>query len=208
MGVGCALADDDVSDLIGGAKSVTTAPAEVVGPGKNLPDALGTGKGKVPAGSRDGVIVLNGGQTVEGRIWTTLETPLRVWVEETKSYRDLDLGLISKVEVKVISEGMEDDWRWLKEGSDQKIFSGKKYPLVELEYVFTLVNGQRVEGGVVAPIYVVEEGTGRKRSLALYKKYKGKLDETLKDVAYVKTMELKGEQRDERPMASRLPLIY
>ncbi|HUO11003.1 MAG TPA: hypothetical protein VM008_22070 [Phycisphaerae bacterium] len=207
-----ARADDDVSDLLGGAKTVTTAPAEVTGPGHgggDVPDALGTLTAKAPAGAREGTVVLNDGTKISGEIWTTLATPLRVWVEATKRYVDVDLSLVSRVEVKVLHESMEDDWRWLKEGSDQKIFSGKKYPLVELEYVFTLVNGQKVEGGVVAPIYVLEDGTGRKRALALYKKYKGKLDETLKDVAYIKTMELKGDGAKGEGLGSgKLPLIY
>jgi hypothetical protein len=204
---GGVLADDDVSDLIGGARTITTAPAEVTGPSRDLPDALGTAKGKVPAGAREGTIVLNNGQKVDGRIWTTLATPLRVWVEATKSYVDVDLGEVSRVDVKVLHESMEDDWRWLKEGSDQKIFSGKKYPLVELEYAFRLINGQTVEGGVVGPIYVLDTAE-KKHALALYKKYKGKLDETLKDVAYIKSMELKGAGITEEKRTGKLPLIY
>ena len=211
VGIACAVvsaaADDDVSDLIGGAKTVTTAPAEVTGPSHNVPDALGTLKAKAPTGARDGTVTLNNGETLTGQIWTTLETPLRVWVEATKSYVDVDLGEVSHIDVKVLHESMEDDWRWLKEGSDQKIFSGKKYPLVELEYAFTLVNGQKVEGGVVAPIYMLD-AAGKKHALALYKKYKGKLDETLKDVAYIKSIELKGAGNAGETRTGKLPLIY
>ena len=59
---------------------------------------------------------------------------------------------------------MEPDWRWLKEGSDQKVFSGKKYPNVELAYKFTLLNDQTVEGTVVAPVYTFDGE--KKRTLA------------------------------------------
>jgi hypothetical protein len=207
-------ADDDVSDLLLSAKSTTTAPAEVTGPatqpGAGMTDALGTMKTKVPAGAREGTVTLSNGVMLKGEIWTTLETPFRVWVEARKTYEDVDLSLVMGVEVKVAAQSMEDDWRWLKEGSDQKVYSGKKYPLVELGYVFTLVNGQTVEGGVVAPVYVVEEN-GKRHSLALYKKYKGKLDETMGDVAYIKSIELKAEEagRNGRVAASgKLPLIY
>jgi hypothetical protein len=202
-----AAADDDISDLIGEAKIVTTAPAEVTGPSHDVPDALGTLKAKAPAGARDGTVVLNNGQSLTGQIWTTLETPLRVWVEATKSYVDVDFGDVARIDVNVLHESMEDDWRWLKEGSDQKIFSGKKYPLVELEYVFTLVNGQKVQGGVVGPIYMTDTAA-KKHALALYKKYKGKLDETLKDVAYIKTIELKGAGNAGETRTGKLPLIY
>jgi hypothetical protein len=207
-------ADDDVSDLLQGAKSVTTAPAQVTGPatqpGAGMTDALGTMKGKAPAGAREGTVTLNNGVTLKGKIWTTLETPFRVWVEQRKAYEDVDLSLVKGVKVKVAAQSMEDDWRWLKEGSDQKVYSGKKYPLVELAYVFTLVNGQTVAGTVVAPVYMVEEN-GKRHSLALYKKYKGKLDETLSDVVYINSIDLKTDAAGgnaRAPASGKLPLIY
>jgi hypothetical protein len=211
---GWVCADDDVTDLLQGAKSATTAPAEVTGPATQpsaqMPDALGTMKPHLPAGARGGTVTLSNGVVLTGKIWTTLETPFRVWVEERKAYEDVDLSLVKSVEVKVVSAGMEDDWRWLKEGSDQKVYSGKKYPLVELAYVLTLVNGQTVEGGVVAPVYVVEEN-GKRHSLALYKKYKGTLDETMADVAYIKSIELQADAaggNGRGPESGKLPLIY
>lgn len=175
-----------MSDILQAAKPAT-APATLTAPNspENKPttDALGTMAPKAPADSRLGTVTLNNGIKLEGRIWTTLETPLRVWVEETKTYRDIDLPLIQRVDVHVLAETMEDDWRWLKEGSDQKVYSGKKYPNVSLAYKFTLVNGQQIEGTVVAPIYFVDGA--KARTLALYKMYKGKLDETLKDLVYI-----------------------
>ena len=195
---------------------MTTTPAEVAGPatqpGAGMTDALGTMKGKTPAGAREGTVTLNNGVVLKGEIWTTLETPFRVWVEERKAYEDVELSLVKGVEVKVAAQSMEDDWRWLKEGSDQKVYSGKKYPLVELGYLFTLVNGQTVEGTVVAPVYVVEENAGSSIPLAArIKKYKGKLDETTSDVVYIKSMELKAEAARgnvNAPASGKLPLIY
>jgi hypothetical protein len=207
------FADDDISDLVHSAKPAATAPAEAAAPqsapGAGVADALGTMKEKPPAGARIGVVTLNDGGKIEGRIWTTLETPLRVWVEETKSYRDLDFSLIQRIDVHVLSATMEDDWRWLKEGSDQKIYSGKKYPNIELAYKFTLLNGQTIEGTVVAPIYTFDGN--KRRALALYKKYKGKLDETLKDLVYIDSITLQASavttQLNEKK-TTKLPLIY
>lgn len=189
---GYAQVDDDVSEALKGAKAAASAPSGVLAPdapgNKPTSDALGTMKERTPAGARQGEIELNSGMKLRGKIWTTLETPLRVWVEEDKRYVDVDLSLVSRIDVHVLTEAMEDDWRWLKEGSDQKVYSGKKYPNVELAYKFTLINGQVVEGGVVAPIYFLD-GT-KTRTLALYKKYKGKLDETLKDLVYIRAVSL------------------
>lgn len=203
---------DDVSDLLQSAKPAASAPATVTSPTaagfKPTSDALGTLQNKAPAGARLGTITLNNSSKLEGRIWTTLDTPLRMWIEETKTYRDIDLTLVKAIEVHVISETMEDDWRWLKEGSDQKVYSGKKYPNVELSYKFTLLNGQSMEGTVVAPIYFMDGS--KTRTLALYKHYKGNLDETLKDLVYIAVIELGGASGLSSPAdhaTTKLPLL-
>jgi len=183
-----ALADDEtLDDLLTNAKPAATKPAEVTGP-TTAPDALGTMKPRTPAGARIGLVTLSDKTGFEGRVWTTLDTPFRVWQEDLKSYRDVALGLVKDIHVVVLSRKMEDDWRWLKEGSDVKIFSGKKYPNVELEYTFTLLNGQVITGPVVAPVYVYDGN--KTRTLALYKKYKGKLDETLENVVFIESIKL------------------
>ncbi len=191
LGISAAVAEDGVEDLLGAAKPAT-APTTLTSPtatgNKPTADALGTLKPKVPAGARAGTITLSNGIKLEGQIWTTVNTPLRVWIEETKTYRDIDLALVKRVDVHVLAETMEEDWRWLKEGSDQKVYSGQKYPNVSLAYKFTLVNEQVVEGTIVAAVYIAD--AGKTRTLALYKSYKGNLDETLKDLVYITAITL------------------
>ena len=171
-------------------------------------DPLGTIKAKSPLESRIGTVTLSTGTKYEGKIWTTLATPLRVWIDDEKRYNDIEWSLIKSIDVNVLEAQMVDDWRWLKEGSDQKIYSGKKYPNVSLSYTFTLVNGQQITGTVVAPIYVFD---GDKiHSYALYKKYKGKLDETMADVVYIKRIVLSGDAATiaaDKKLTTKLPLI-
>ena len=204
--------EDDIQDLKESATTVTTAPAEVTAPqtqpGRGVADALGTMKPKAPAGARIGLVTLNNGTRYEGRIWTTLETPFRVWIEELKTYRDVDFALVKTIDVRVVSQSMEPDWRWLKEGSDEKVYSGKKYPLVELSYKFTLLNDQIIEGPVVAPVFCFDGN--KTHNLALYKKYKGKLDETLADVAYIQSLTLRASDAVTTANAkktTKLPLL-
>ena len=202
-------AQDDVSDLLQSAKPAASAPATLTSPTapefKPTSDALGTLQTKAPANARLGTITLLNSIKLEGRIWTTLDTPLRLWIEETKSYRDVDWSLVKAIEVHVLSETMEDDWRWLKEGSDQKVYSGKKYPNVDLAYRFTLLNDQVMEGTLVAPIYF-QDGA-KSRTLALYKHYKGNLDETLKDLAYITSISLGPGTTPSAALTAHLPLL-
>jgi hypothetical protein len=71
------------------------------------------------------------------------------------------------------------------------------------------LNEQVLEGTIVAPIYTIDGE--KRRALALYKKYHGKLEETLNDVVYIKTIELApvaaGTQANEST-TRKLPLIY
>ena len=203
-----AAADDELSELLKSAPA-TSAPAAVSAPNapENKPttDALGTLKPAPPAGARLGTVTLNNGTKLEGRVWTTLETPFRLWVEESKRYIDVDISLVQRMDVRVISETMEDDWRWLKEGSDEKVYSGKKYPNVELAYRFRLSNDQVVEGTVVAPIYFADGA--KSRTLALYKKYKGETGESLKDLVYVTSVVLDPIPASRTVESRKLPLL-
>ena len=198
----------DLQDLLHNATTATAPAGELSSNSDPQNDPLGTRRETAPRGARIGVVTLSTGKKYEGQVWTTLETPLRVWLKEKKTYRDIDFSLIRQIDVVVVAAQMEDDWRWLKEGSDQKIYSGKKYPNVELAYKLTLLNDQLVEGAVVAPIHVFD---GQKNhSLALYKKYKGKLDETLNDLVYIKAVSLRetGDvTRANDGKTTKLPLI-
>ncbi len=189
--VAAALGEDSVDDLLGAAKP-TTAPTTLTSPSatENRPtsDALRTLRPRVPEGARAGTILLSNGVKLNGPIWTTAGTPLRLWMEDDKAYRDIDLGLVKRIDVHVLAETMEDDWRWLKEGSDQKVYSGKKYPNVRLAYRVTLLNDQTIEGTITAAVYVAD--SGKSHTLALYKTYKGNLDETLKDLVYISSITL------------------
>ncbi len=179
FGLSAAHADDDQLEELLKSAPAASAPAPVPESGPATSQPL-----KLPPYAREGTIELNNGQKLTGPIWSTYKTPLRLWIEDAKTYRDIDLAIIKTIEVNVRSATLEPDWRWLKEGADQKVYSGKNYPMVDLAYHVTLINGQSVDGTVVAPIYIYD---GKKpRSLALYKKYKGTLEETLSDIAYIK----------------------
>lgn len=82
----------------------------------------------------------------------------------------------------------EKEWRFRESGSDVKIYSGKTYPLRELQYTLTLTDGNRVEGGVVAPLDV-QTKDGR-FTFVLNKRQKGEVGQSLKDLVYPVRVEL------------------
>jgi hypothetical protein len=142
--------------------------------------------GEAIEGGRPGVVEMSDGTRVGGQITTTAEKPLRVWVEADKQYQDIPFALVRSIEAKVLWERDEREWRFAASGSDVKEYSGKTYPARETSYKLTLRDGQTIEGAIVAPLYVREEGQEQSRTYVLHKRDKGEVGQTLPQLLYVK----------------------
>jgi hypothetical protein len=136
------------------------------------------------AGERDGVVLLSDGTEIKGHIRTTPGKPIRVWEDTQKRYVDLPWDAISQIEARIVWERDEPEWRFKESGFDEKILTGKTYPAREMQYLFTLVNGETIVGGVVAPVYVRQGDTTVQR--VLHKRDKGDVGKTLAELVYVK----------------------
>jgi hypothetical protein len=137
-------------------------------------------------GARRAVMLLSNGERIGGKIATTRDKPIRVWIEADKEYRDIPYNLIKSVEAQVLWERDEAEWAFKESGSDIKIYSGKTYPCRELIYKVTLVNDQSITGGVVAPLYVLTSDGDR--VFILHKRQKGEVDQKLNQLVYVKSV--------------------
>jgi len=138
--------------------------------------------------TRRGTVTLSTGQVIKGPIATTREKPIRVWDAAEKEYRDVPLSLIRTLEANVLWERDEKEWHFIESGSDIKEYSGKTYPARELQYTVTLLNGQTITGGIVAPLYVGNRG--EQQTLVLHKRQKGPIGQKLTDLAYVQRVDL------------------
>jgi hypothetical protein len=141
---------------------------------------------------RRGVITLSNGEQVRGRVSTTRGKPLRVWEEKKKRYRDVPFFLVKSAAAEVVWERDEREWHFKESGSDTKEYSGNTYPARELRYTLTLLNGQTISGGVVAPLYV-ERKDDDPATFVLHKRTKGEVGETLADLVYVTRVEFGGK---------------
>lgn len=132
--------------------------------------------------------MLSDGQAIIGSISTTADKPIRVFDRERKEYRDVPFKLIRSARASVLWEREEREWHFKESGSDIKEYTGKTYPAREMQYTLTLMNGQTVAGDVVAPLYVTVDG--KETTYVLHKRDKGEVGQTLKDLVYVKSVEL------------------
>lgn len=177
-------ADDDVDFLL---KQATTAPATKP---STLPANSSPFKEVNADGKRAAVITFSDNEKVRGKLSTTLEKPIRVWDDEKKEYRDIPFQFIKTLEAKILWEREEKEWKFRESGSDIKEYSGKTYPAREMQYTFTLSNGQTITGGVVAPLYL--DNPHGDKVLVLHKRDKGEVGQTLKQLIYVKKVEFEG----------------
>jgi hypothetical protein len=137
--------------------------------------------------SREGTLTMSNGKTIKGKIATTAEKPIRVWVEEQKDYTDVPMSMIDKLEADVVWERTEKEWNFKESGSDIKVYSGRTYPARETKYKLTLNDGTVIDGGIVAPLYVTT-ADGKTSTFVLYKRDKGETGQTLADRPYVKSV--------------------
>ena len=140
--------------------------------------------------SRTGELTLSNGTKIAGKIATTIDKPIRIWVEKEKNYEDVPLDQIASAEVIVVWERDEQEWNFKETGSDIKVYSGKTYPARQTQYKFTLTDGTVIEGDVVAPLYVATDD-GKTKTYVLYKRDKGDIGQLLADRPYVKSVVFK-----------------
>lgn len=145
-----------------------------------------------------GVVHLSDGRFYPGHIYTTLDRPFKVRVGGTADsgkFRHIPSEIVESIDAVVVWERQDDDWRWKDEGSDVKVFTGKKYPNRKTDYKFTLIDGQTITGGISVPIYI--ELGGKKRRFILHEREKGKLGTTLEQLVYVKRVVYSEEKMTE-----------
>lgn len=159
------------------ATAPTTAPATPFGTRSNA------------LGERVATFTYSDGSTFTGRVTTTLDKPLRIWVPEQGEFIDVPFANVRSAVAEVLWERVDKEYQFLVSGSDVKTYTGKTYPARETAYAFTLKDGRTVKGSIVAP-FDVRRDNGEERLIVLHKRDKGPTGKTLNDLVYVTRMEL------------------
>lgn len=132
-----------------------------------------------------GYIELSDGTLAVGRIYTTRDKPLRLYVPRLKRFLPIPLRLLRRITGHLEWARQEPEWRWKEMGSDDRIYTGRSYPVIKVYYTFTLRDGRRFTGHCqVQPLYVVE-GKRRLRFI-LWQRHKGRMGQTVADLRYIK----------------------
>jgi hypothetical protein len=143
-----------------------------------------------------GYVELSNGELAVGRIYTTRDKALRLYVRDLKRFLPIPLRSLKTIAGHLEWGREEPEWRWREMGSDDKLYSGRSYPVLKAYYTFTLLDGRAYTGDCqTQPLYVATR-TETTRFI-LWQRHKGELGQTLADLRYIKAAHF-GEQAMQR----------
>jgi hypothetical protein len=168
--------------------TTATAPATATVPaaGRN---PLGGGNRFSREDALPGVAILSDGTLIPGRIYTTRDRDLEVWIESEKRWRHIPLILLLGVEAVVTEEAMDKEWRWKEMGSPERYYTGRQRPFRRFLWKLHLIDDTYVTGAIKGqPIWI---DTGRRKvkgPYLLHERSVGEYGQALEDLVYLRRM--------------------
>ncbi len=186
----------------------TTPPLSKFAPKKNLHPFASQSAGASPI--RRGTVQLSTGTILHGSIWTTQQTPFRVWLKNLKQYRDIDIRLVREIIGKIRYARRVRQYKFQQMGSNIKLYSGRTRPRIGYQFTFKLMDGKVISGTVIAPIYL-RTRSGKQYFYLLKKRIDGKLGQKTSAIVYIKRIRFSVTvvyRKYASEVTRRLPLIH
>jgi hypothetical protein len=147
-----------------------------------------------------GCVELSDGSKHRGLIYLTRGKRLQVYDEEAQRQREVPLQAIKQIDGTIVREWREKEWKFKETTSDEKMYTGRSYPVRQYEHTITLKDGRTITGSLSAIIYLQSErgDTARPEQFLLNKRNKGNPGQNVKSMVYVKriTLEKEGGEKD------------
>ncbi len=143
--------------------------------------------------SVSGFLVLSNGTRVEGRVHLTRDATLKFFDPDRKKLIDVRLAELTHIEQKPVDEHMEKEWRWLEDGNDTKVYTGREYPMRELTTTLHFKDGRTLTGPLASLIFVAGDN-GDQRFL-IQKRQKGECGQKLADLVYVTCVDFRPPEK-------------
>jgi len=133
-------------------------------------------------------MVFSDGKKLRGMLFLRGTGKVKIFDKDQSLFREFPLKFVRRMDTIVLKEVEEKHWRWLEHANDEKVYTGRTYWWRRYDVKLTLVNGKTVTGSVRGPVYMRVEG--KVRRFILHDRDKGKLDEPLEKLVYVKSIDL------------------
>ena len=160
-----------------------------------------------------GSVELSNGQVLPGLISLTRDTRLKIYDERLERQRAVPLQAIKQIDCKVKREWIEREWRFKETASDEKVYTGRRYPVREYLHTITLADDRKITGPLSALVYLrpprgsapsspsespsARDKEARVEQFVLHKRDKGGVGQELKALVYVKRIRLGRQAYDE-----------
>ena len=133
-----------------------------------------------------GYIELASGEIAAGKIYTTRDKPLRLYDRSLERFLPIPLRSLKGIAGHLEWAREEPEWRWVEMGSDDRLYTGRSYPVLKVYYTFTLLDGRQHTGDCqTQPLYVVMDKEPVR--FILWQRHKGEFGQTLKDLRYIRS---------------------
>jgi hypothetical protein len=154
-----------------------------------------------------GYIELSDGSIHPGQIYLTRDKRLKIADEQSERQREVPLSAVKQIVCTIKKEWLEKEWKFKELAKDEKMFTGRSYPVREYEHTIRLNDGRTISGGLSEIVYVepidntAKSGASRPETKAeqfiLNKRNKGEIGEDLHSLVYVKSIKLGKEAYEE-----------
>ena len=151
-----------------------------------------------------GAIYYSDGTILTGDLYLTRDKKLRIFIEKEGQHHWIPFGAVKSITTVIAKEWKEKHWRWLENANDVKVYTGRFYPVRMYEYDILLKSANDREKGktlrvkrLYNPIYIRYSDTKNPIRFILHHGDKGKLDQTFKDMFYIKQIDLGEDARQQ-----------
>lgn len=150
--------------------------------------------------AQPGCVEFSDGSRVAGQIYLTRDQRLVIYDEQLQRQREVPLETIRQIDCKVKREWMEREYRFKATTTDEKVYSGRSYPVREYLHTITLRGGRTITGPISGIVFIepsreLDQGEAAKEAtpslrVILHKRDKGEFGAELKSLVYAKSIKL------------------
>jgi hypothetical protein len=151
----------------------------------------------VPEGALPGRVVFSNRQELTGELWLTRDVRLSFYETKRQTRREIPLQAIRRIDCTVQREWMEREWRFKENASDEKVYTGRSYPVREYHHTIELKDGRKLEGTLAGLVHVMPAGANAARKMVLRSSDKGPAGTDLKGLVYVRSIEIDRPREEE-----------
>ncbi len=149
-----------------------------------------------------GYVEMSDGTVHPGNLYLTRDKRLEIFDQKLQRQREVPLRALKQIECRVSRQWMEKEWKFKELASEEKMFTGRTYPVREYAHRITLHDDRTITGTLAGIVYLQPASsssstrpgasrTGPKQErYLLHKRDKGKIGDKLESLLYVKWIKL------------------